>query len=190
MKEFNYRQFLAEGLLFKEEEEAAADQWWNSLDPQYKREVCQEICGPRELKAAVAEWYGYIGSEHLSAADCEECFDEIWNELAPDEKQHYMDSDNQQQPLEEANSAEYPKAHAWLEKHPEVEVYTNVADAIGEETEKPEVDAMEAGFMFISELESILNSSDKYDDDYILSCCEAGIIDDPSVNPDSADYNY
>lgn len=76
------------------------------------------------------------------------------------------------------------KANAWLKKHPEVEVfdyspYDNATDTV------------EAGYMFISELEAILRSgNEEYDDDYILACAEMGVIDDPDLNPEVEEFDY
>ena len=90
-------------------------------------------------------------------------------------------------------SESYPKAEAWLQQHPEVKVYTSVSDiADPEGFEDLETDLVEAGYMFISELEAALegqNYGSESDED-LLASCEKGVINDPNYNPPVSSFNY
>lgn len=95
---------------------------------------------------------------------------------------------------QEAKQESYPQATAWLQEHPDVEVYGSLADVLDDPDSSDDIvtDLMEAGYMFISELEAALRGK-KYgpvDDDSILASCENGVIDDPAYNPSVNSFDY
>lgn len=91
--------------------------------------------------------------------------------------------------FKEAEETSYPKATEWLQQHPDVEVYGSVADVTDpDESDDLETSLVEAGYMFISELEAALEAGE--DDDYLLSSCESGVVNDPAYNPPVDSFNY
>lgn len=86
-----------------------------------------------------------------------------------------------------------PKATAWLQQHPEVEIYHSVSDVMDpDESDDIETSLMEAGYMFISELEAALDGQNygPADDESLLASCENGVVDDPEFNPPISSFNY
>ena len=91
------------------------------------------------------------------------------------------------------NNEKYPKAEAWLEEHPNVEVFDEVPEEFlqydtEDSPEDIETAITEAGYMFISELEAALEGG--MDDEYLESCAENGVINDPTYNPPVNSWNY
>ena len=112
--------------------------------------------------------------------------------LKEDKKFNYREFLTEGYLFKEASES-YPKAEAWLQQHPEIKVYTNVSDiADPSEFEDLETDLVEAGYMFISELEAALegqNYGSESDED-LLASCEKGVINDPNYNPPVSSFNY
>lgn len=91
---------------------------------------------------------------------------------------------------EASSSSSYPKAQKWLRQHPNVEIIRDITSVVDPEEDPDYITSVsEAGYAFISELEAILNSGD-YDDEFIESTCENGVIDDPKFNPPASEFNY
>lgn len=93
--------------------------------------------------------------------------------------------------LDEArSSSSYPKAQKWLRQHPNVEIIRDITSVVDPEEDPDYITSVsEAGYAFISELEAILNSGD-YDDEFIESTCENGVIDDPKFNPSPSEFDF
>lgn len=216
MGNFDYKQYLVEGWLHQEVKREPKQ----ATTADLKGFATKTATLDREKRAQKGNWKGSVGKfvdEHgpeLSAAyanrQLRPFIEKTMKPALGEEAAEYLDNllascrndtrllmalynvsmKGSGLGLHESADNEYPKAKAWLQQHPDVEVFGNAADAIGDydSDEEAVTTATEAGYMFISELEALLNSQDEYDDDYILACCDAGVIDDPALNP--KDFNY
>lgn len=201
MKKFDYKEYIQDNWLLKEAKrlhESSFNEEGQNLDSEYEDDLVDRICNllPNSITDSlmfdIGELYDHVRQNK----------DKFTGNLESDAKtlaasfsnnDDYWKGPFREGLTKEELSPSYPKAEAWLQQHPEIKVYTSVSDiADPSEFEDLETDLVEAGYMFISELEAALEGQNYgiEDDEDLLASCEKGVINDPNYNPPISSFDY